>query len=186
VSFRNVLAGVVAVLLLLDGLTFVPAHAASSRACDAWARDYARNASRQGQVVRRGTFGALVGLGIGAATGGAAAGAAIGGGVGALSGTHARQRTADQIYWAAYRDSRGLDARDEFGQRADVDSNRMSTRREGFDERGTAAYVVVEHKVAMCRERLNGRGERLARRRSMLSARQSAVLAFAEGTACPS
>jgi len=81
---------------------------------------------------------------------------------------------------------RGLDARDEFGQRADVDSNRMSTRREGFDERGTAAYVVVEHKVAMCRERLNGRGERLARRRSMLSARQSAVLAFAEGTACPS
>jgi hypothetical protein len=88
-----------AVALLLGALSFVPAHAASSRACDAWARDYARNASRQGQVVRRGTFGALVGLGIGAATG-----AAIGGGVGALSGTHARQRTADQIYWAAYRD----------------------------------------------------------------------------------
>jgi hypothetical protein len=92
------------VALLLAALSFVPAHAASSRACDAWARDYARNASRQGQVVRRGTFGALVGLGIGAATGGPAAGAAIGGGVGALSGTHARQRTADQIYWAAYRD----------------------------------------------------------------------------------
>src|SRR5262245_21281186 len=52
------------------------AQAASSRACDAFARDYARNASRQGQVVRRGVFGGLLGLGVGAATGGAAAGAA--------------------------------------------------------------------------------------------------------------
>jgi hypothetical protein len=74
------------------------AYAASSRACDAFARDYARNASRQGQVVRRGVLGGLLGVGIGAATGGAAAGAAIGGGVGALSGGRARQRTADKIY----------------------------------------------------------------------------------------
>ena len=81
-----------------------PAIAASSRACDAFARDYARNASRQGQVVRRGALGGLLGLGIGAAAGGAGAGAAIGGGVGALSGGRARQRTADKIYWAAYRD----------------------------------------------------------------------------------
>jgi hypothetical protein len=75
-----------------------------SGACDAFARDYARNASRQGQVVRRGALGGLLGLGIGAAAGGAGAGAAIGGGVGALSGGRARQRTADKIYWAAYRD----------------------------------------------------------------------------------
>ena len=68
------------------------------------ARDYARNASRQGQVVGRGLFGGLLGAGIGAAAGGAGTGAAIGGGVGALSGAHARQRTADKIYWAAYRD----------------------------------------------------------------------------------
>jgi len=80
------------------------AQAASSRACDAFARDYARNASRQGQVVRRGVFGGLLGLGVGAATGGAAAGAAIGGAVGGASGGMARQRTADKIYWAAYRD----------------------------------------------------------------------------------
>jgi H+/Cl- antiporter ClcA len=80
------------------------AGAPSSRACDAFARDYARNASRQGQVVRRGAFGSLLGLGIGAATGGAGAGAAIGAGVGVGSGGIARQRTANKIYKAAYRD----------------------------------------------------------------------------------
>jgi hypothetical protein len=101
---RTLMSAAVAVAFLLAALPLQPTHAASSRACDAWARDYARNASRQGQVVRRGLFGGLLGVGIGAATGGGAAGAAIGGGVGALSGAHARQRTADKIYWAAYRD----------------------------------------------------------------------------------
>ena len=48
--------------------------------------------------------GGLLGAGIGAAAGGAGAGATIGGGGGVLSGAHARQRTADKIYWAAYRD----------------------------------------------------------------------------------
>lgn len=103
-NIRMLSGAAVAVALMFGGWYLEPAHAASSRACDAWARDYARNASRQGQTVRRGVFGGLLGLGIGAATGGAAAGAAIGGGVGALSGAHTRQRTADQIYWAAYRD----------------------------------------------------------------------------------
>ena len=101
---RIMSAAAVVVAFLLVGSHFEAYHAASSRVCDAWARDYARNASRQGQVARRGLFGGLLGAGIGAATGGAAAGAAIGGGVGALSGAHARQRTADKIYWAAYRD----------------------------------------------------------------------------------
>src|SRR6476469_5596533 len=97
---RTLMSAAAAVAFLLAALPLQPTHAASSRACDAWARDYARNASRQGQVVRRGLFGGLLGVGIGAATGGGAAGAAIG----ALSGAHARQRTADKIYWAAYRD----------------------------------------------------------------------------------
>ena len=101
---RMITSAAVAVAFLVTGLHYEPSQAASSRACDAWARDYARSASRQGQVARRGLFGGLLGAGIGAATGGAAAGAAIGGGVGALSGAHARQRTADKIYWAAYRD----------------------------------------------------------------------------------
>jgi hypothetical protein len=76
-------------------------YAASSRACDAFARDYARNASRQGYVVRRGLLGGLIG---GVATGGAAAGVAVGTGVGLFSGDRKRQRRAEKIYRAAYRD----------------------------------------------------------------------------------
>jgi hypothetical protein len=96
---------VCAVVLLLGAVPVEFAAAApSSRVCDAWARDYARAASRQGQVAKRGVLGGLLGLGIGAATGGAAAGAAIGAGVGAGSGAIRRGRTFDQIYAAAYRD----------------------------------------------------------------------------------
>ena len=76
-------------------------YAASSTACDAFARDYARNASRQGHVVRRGLLGRLIG---GVATGGAAAGVAVGSDVGILSGDRKRQRQAEKIYRAAYRD----------------------------------------------------------------------------------
>ncbi len=96
---------VCAAILLLGPVPIdVAAAAPSSRVCDAWARDYARAASRQGQVVKRGVLGGLLGLGIGAATGGAAAGAAIGAGVGTGSGAMRRGRTFDQIYAAAYRD----------------------------------------------------------------------------------
>ena len=87
--------------LLAQGL---PASAASSRACDAFARDYARNASRQGQVVRQGSIGALLGLGIGAIAGHPGAGAAIGAGAGTISGGATRSRDYDHIYRAAYRD----------------------------------------------------------------------------------
>jgi hypothetical protein len=76
-------------------------YAASSKACNAFARDYARNASRQGYVVRRGLLGGIVG---GVATGGAAAGVAVGTGVGLFSGDRKRQRQAEKIYRAAYRD----------------------------------------------------------------------------------
>ena len=101
---KSISISLCALALLVSAPYDEAAQAASSRACDAYARDNARNASRQGQVVRRGALGGLLGLGIGAAAGGAGAGAAIGGGVGALSGGRARQRTADKIYWAAYRD----------------------------------------------------------------------------------
>ena len=90
-----------ALTFLFSALSFQTAHAASSRACDAFARDYARNESRQGHVVRRGLFGGLLGA---AATGGTAAGVAVGTGVGALSGDRKRQRQAEKIYRAAYRD----------------------------------------------------------------------------------
>ena len=80
------------------------AKAQSATACDAHARNYAQNASRQGQVIGRGAFGSLVGVGIGAAFGGAAAGAAIGGGIGLISGGSSRRKTADRMYRAAYED----------------------------------------------------------------------------------
>jgi hypothetical protein len=81
-----------ALALVISASYFETAHAASSRA-DAFARDYARNASRQGHVVRRGLFGGLLGA---AATGGAAAGVAVGTGVGVLSGDRKRQRQAEK------------------------------------------------------------------------------------------
>ena len=97
-------ASVCALALLMLVPCSEPVHATSAMACDAFARDYARHASRQGQVARRGLFGGLLGAGVGAAAGGAGAGAAIGGGVGLLSGKHARQRQADKMYHAAFRD----------------------------------------------------------------------------------
>ena len=81
-----------------------PAAGQSARACDAWARDYARHASRQGQMLGRGAVGAGIGAGIGAAFGSAGRGAAIGGGAGLISGGARRQQTFDMIYHAAFRD----------------------------------------------------------------------------------
>ncbi len=80
------------------------AKAQSATACDSYARNYAKNASRQGQVLGRGAFGSLVGAGIGLAFGGPAIGAAIGGGVGLISGGSKRKQTADRMYRAAYQD----------------------------------------------------------------------------------
>src|SRR4051795_908146 len=69
---------VIYTLLIALGLLAVlafsnPAVAAqSARVCDAYARNYATNASRQGQVLGRGAVGSALGAGIGAAFGGAA------------------------------------------------------------------------------------------------------------------
>jgi hypothetical protein len=62
-------------------------RAQSATACDAYARSYANDASRQGQILRGGAKGGLVGLGIGAIAGGAGVGAAIGGGLAERVGT---------------------------------------------------------------------------------------------------
>jgi len=60
--------------------------------CDRYAQEYARNHSRNGQVIRGAGGGALLGAGIGALAGGAGTGAAIGAGVGALPGVHGMHR----------------------------------------------------------------------------------------------
>ena len=90
--------------VLIGSLSAGAAEAASAMVCDSYARDYAQNNSRQGQVIGRGAVGSLVGLGIGAAFGGAGAGAAIGGGIGVISGGARRQDTANRMYDAAYQD----------------------------------------------------------------------------------
>ena len=70
--------------------------------CDRYAQEYARNHSRNGQVIRGAGGGALLGAGIGALAGGAGTGAAIGAGVGALTGGARRSRHASRIYNHAY------------------------------------------------------------------------------------
>jgi hypothetical protein len=80
------------------------ANAQSARVCDGYARQYAENGSRQGQMLGSGAVGSLVGAGIGAAFGGPAVGAAIGGAVGLIGGGSKRNQTASRMYNAAYQD----------------------------------------------------------------------------------
>ena len=76
----------------------------SSMACDAYARNYAQNASRQGQVLGGGAKGSLLGAGIGAFAGAAGVGAAIGAGIGIIGGGARRNADAERMYRAAYQD----------------------------------------------------------------------------------
>ena len=76
----------------------------SAVACDNYARNYANNASRQGQVVGRAAAGGLVGLGLGAIAGASGVGAAVGATVGAIGGGARRQQTANRMYEVAYQD----------------------------------------------------------------------------------
>jgi hypothetical protein len=90
---------------LIVGSTFADiAEAASAKACDAYARDYANNASRQGQILRGGAVGTLAGAGVGAIFGAAGIGAAVVGGLGVIGGGRDRRETARGMYQAAYQD----------------------------------------------------------------------------------
>lgn len=99
-------AGLCCAGLFLATLASAYAQAArpSAIACDAFARNYAQNQSRQGQVLRGTAGGSLLGAGIGAIAGGAAVGAAVGAGIGLIGGGARRQETANRIYHAAYQD----------------------------------------------------------------------------------
>jgi hypothetical protein len=96
----------ICVAVLFSGTVVIqPARAQqSATACDAYARNYAQHASRQGKVIGGGVVGSIIGLGIGAATGAAGVGAAIGGGIGAIGGGARRQQDAERMYRAAYQD----------------------------------------------------------------------------------
>ena len=94
---------VVAGVIVLGMLSFENLRAQpSSVDCDRYAQEYARNHSRNGQVLRGAGGGALLGAGIGALAGGAGAGAAIGAGVGAFTGGARRTRHASRLYNHAY------------------------------------------------------------------------------------
>jgi uncharacterized protein YcfJ len=97
-------------LVLLTVATSI-SHAQSSRsaapsaiACDRFARNYAENNSRQGQVLGGAAKGSLLGAGIGAIAGGAGTGAAIGAVVGVLGGGARRSSTSERMYSVAYQD----------------------------------------------------------------------------------
>jgi hypothetical protein len=86
------------------GVAEAQASRPPSITCDGYARNYAENNSRQGQVLGGGAKGSLLGAGIGALAGGAGVGAAIGAGVGLIGGGAKRQQTAERMYHAAYQD----------------------------------------------------------------------------------
>src|SRR6516165_9805948 len=65
--------------------------------CDRYAQDYARNHSRNGQVLRGAGGGALLGAGIGALAGGAGAGGACGAVAALPPGGPGRPRQASQL-----------------------------------------------------------------------------------------
>jgi hypothetical protein len=83
---------------------FAEAQGTSAVTCDNYARSYASQSSRQGQVLRGGAVGSLVGLGLGSIAGAGGVGAAVGATVGVIGGGMRRSSTADKMYNAAYQD----------------------------------------------------------------------------------
>lgn len=105
--YRNNVAALLSSLVLLLPLTkFADAQPGrpSAVACSTYARNYAENSSRQGQMLGGAAKGSLIGLGIGAIAGGAGVGMAVGAGVGLIGGGARRHATADRMYNAAYQD----------------------------------------------------------------------------------
>lgn len=86
------------------GEVFAQSSRPSATACDRYARSYAEDGSRQGQVLGGAAKGSLLGAGIGALAGGAGVGAAIGATVGIIGGGSRRRDTANRMYNAAYGD----------------------------------------------------------------------------------
>jgi len=94
--------------IALGMLSLTMSYAQSSRpsavSCDRYARDYAENSSRRGQMLGGAAKGSLLGAGIGAIAGGAGTGAAIGAIVGVVGGGARRSSTAERMYSVAYQD----------------------------------------------------------------------------------
>jgi Glycine zipper len=80
------------------------ANAQSSVDCHYYAVNFAQYRSANGQVIRGGAGGALLGGAIGSFSGNFGRGAAIGAGVGLLAGGIRRGVSEHQLYEHAYRD----------------------------------------------------------------------------------
>jgi len=76
----------------------------SAAECDAYARNYARDESRQGQILGATGLGSLGGFALGSIWAASGIGAAIGAGVGLVAGLLVRSTDAGQIYNVAYRE----------------------------------------------------------------------------------
>ena len=105
---RPALALAACCAVLMTGPVPAPSSAQTSRPsateCDRYARNYAENNSRRGQVLGSGARGSLLGAGIGAIAGDAGIGAAVGGGLGLIAGGSRRRATADRMYDVAFQD----------------------------------------------------------------------------------
>ena len=99
---QTVLHGAALIVLLAAGCAEAQTTTRAADYCTTVARDYAYKASRQGQVLRGGALGSLVGLGIGSIGGAAGTGAAIGAGIGLIGGGIKRSSDADRIFVEAY------------------------------------------------------------------------------------
>src|SRR5262245_35066696 len=91
-----------AVIVAVPGAAY--AQRPSAVVCDSYARSYAEQASRQGQVLRGAGGGSLIGLGLGALAGASGVGAAIGATIGGIGGGARRQQTASRMYEVAFQD----------------------------------------------------------------------------------
>jgi len=80
------------------------AQGRSAVTCDSYARNYASESSRRGQVLGGAAKGSLLGAGFGAIAGAAGTGAAVGAAVGLIGGGARRRTDSDRIYNAAYQD----------------------------------------------------------------------------------
>ena len=93
-------------ILLISAVSLADARRSrpSAAECDVYARNYARDESRQGQILGATGLSTLGGFAIGSIWAASGIGAAIGLGVGLIGGLIVRTEDANQIYSVAFRE----------------------------------------------------------------------------------
>jgi len=103
---NSIVAACLSAVLLITATSLADARRArpTSAECDAYARNYSWDASRQGQVLGMTGLSSLGGFALGSIWAASGIGAAIGAGVGLIAGLLVRTDDAGQIYGTAYRE----------------------------------------------------------------------------------